>query len=619
MKKIWILIMLIPLFSLVSCMEDTSAYLPQEKENVAVDDVENEKGDGDEGDEELPEGKLVPGIHLVKLNVTEPDGQVVERRFKYFMPISIDESKPISLIFEFHGSWMFDAGVTPEDPIAGISVSHFWNQHAIKENCVICFPAGTAEVSGDGSGAVNWAKSERHLPFVDAMIEYFESRTPAIDPNRIYSSGQSSGAIFSFVLAFERSDVFAAIAPRAGQMSLENQTEMPERAVPVRVFAGEIDETVIHSAVVKNMTDWAERIGGYFAADMVLTEDSFEIEGYKKVDTRIWEGGKADYQIYTLKEEGHGISGPYVLPYMWEFMSSHTLDGAADNLFITNSVSEIVAQCGEPIEFQVNYTDGATFDISKPKGWNLQLEGKTVKLTGPADYYGDIDRKGEIVMTSTMNGQSVTKKIPFELTVPKGFFEVGDIYYNENFEPAGVVCWVNNANIREAIIVNIDVQSNLYYAGNGAGLGLDFSTPDRNNGAENTRLMVERNATLPTPLTAKNAQFMWAANYSYKGVSGWYLPAVDELAAIGPNIEKVNETLTELGGVLLQPLYSGDFTLCSSTTEVKDGADTKTIYIYNFTKAQAEEKSGKSGSEYFGYIQARAFKKVTKAATRSIR
>ena len=148
------------------------------------------------------------------------------------------------------------------------------------------------------------------------------------------------------------------------------------------------------------MTDWAEKIGGYFAADMVLTEDSFEIEGYKKVDTRIWEGGKADYQIYTLKEEGHGISGPYVLPYMWEFMSSHTLDGAADNLFITSSVSEIVAQCGEPIEFQVNYTDGATFDISKPKGWNLQVEGKTVKLTGPADYYGDIDRKGEIVMTS---------------------------------------------------------------------------------------------------------------------------------------------------------------------------------------------------------------------------
>lgn len=171
MKKIWILIMLIPLFSLVSCMEDTSAYLPQEKENVAVDDVENEKGDGDDGDEVLPEGKLVPGIHLVKLNVTEPDGQVVERRFKYFMPISIDESKPISLIFEFHGSWTFDAGVTPEDPIAGISVRHFWNQHAIKENCVICFPAGTAETQEDGSGAVNWAKSERHLPFVDAMIE----------------------------------------------------------------------------------------------------------------------------------------------------------------------------------------------------------------------------------------------------------------------------------------------------------------------------------------------------------------------------------------------------------------------------------------------------------------
>lgn len=619
MKKSWILALLVPFFTVTSCLEDTSAYLPQDKENVVVDDVENEKGDGDEDDEVLPEGKLVPGLHLVKLMVTQPDGQEVERRFKYFMPISIDESKPISLIFEFHGSWEFDAGVTPDDPIAGISISHYMNQHAIRENCIICFPAGTAEMQEDTSGAVNWQDSEKHLPFVDAMIDYFNSRTPAIDPTRIYSTGQSSGAIFSFVLAFERSNVFAAITPRAGQMNIEHETEMPERAVPVRVFAGEDDNIVQHGAVLKNMTDWAERIGGYFAADMEYTEDSIEIEGYKKVDTRIWEGGKADYQIYTLKEEGHGINGYQVLPYMWEFMSSHTLDGAAENLFITSSVSEIVAQCGEPIEFQVNYTDGATFEVSELKGWNMKVEGKTIKMTGPADYYGDIDRKGEIVLTVTMNGQSVTKEITYELSVPKGFFEVGDIYYNESFEPVGVVCWVNSSNIREAKIVNIDKQNNSWYAGGGLGLGLDFTTPDRLNGEENTRRMMERNNELDSPIPANQSSFVWAATYSYKGVGGWYLPAVDELAAIADNVDKVNETLTELGGVLLKPLYSGNLVLGSSTTDVKSGDDKKTIYLYDLTKKTALERQSYDPDEYIGFVQARAFKKVTKAATRSIR
>ena len=284
MKKYWIVALLM-LFVGASCVDDTSAYDPQQKEYVKVDNVKNEQGNTDE--EELPEGKLVPGIHLVKLNITQPDGQTVERRFKYFMPVSIDETKPISLIFEFHGSYEFDAGVTPSDPLKGITTSNALIQHAIQENCVICFPAGTAEMQEDGSGAVNWQYSEKHLPFVDAMIDYFKQRTPSIDTNRIYSTGQSSGAIFSFVLAFERSNVFAAITPRAGQMSLENQTVMPERAVPVRVFAGTDDKNVQHAAVIKNMTAWAEKIGGYFASDMEETKDAFEIEGYTKVDARI--------------------------------------------------------------------------------------------------------------------------------------------------------------------------------------------------------------------------------------------------------------------------------------------------------------------------------------------
>jgi poly(3-hydroxybutyrate) depolymerase len=327
---------------------------------VDVDNVDNEQGDNETEDEELPDGELVPGIHLVKINVTQPDGQVVERRFKYYMPISVDASKPISLIFEFHGSYTFDAGVKPSDPLRDISVGHTLIQHAIKENCVVCFPAGTVEMQEDGSGAVNWQYSEKHLPFVDAMIDYFRGRTPSVDMNRVYSTGQSSGAIFSFVLAYERPEVFAAITPRAGQMSLAGASELPKRAVPVRVFAGVADETVVHSAVLANMTDWAEKIGGYFASDMVLVEDSIEIENYKVVDVRYWTGGKADYQIYSLKEEGHGISISYCMPYMWEFMASHTLDGSTDNLFVTSSIKEIEAQCGQTIEFDVNYTEGAT-------------------------------------------------------------------------------------------------------------------------------------------------------------------------------------------------------------------------------------------------------------------
>ena len=111
MKRVYILLSLI-VFLFFSCSEDNTLYEPQEKENVAVDNTQNE--DKDE-EEELPEGQLLPGMHTVKLNVTEPDGQVVERRFKYYMPIAAHGNP--SLIFEFHGSYEFvQSGAIP-DPL----------------------------------------------------------------------------------------------------------------------------------------------------------------------------------------------------------------------------------------------------------------------------------------------------------------------------------------------------------------------------------------------------------------------------------------------------------------------------------------------------------------------
>ena len=601
MKKYWIVALLM-LFIGASCVDDTSAYDPQQKEDVKVDNVKNEQGNTDE--EELPEGKLVPGIHLVKLNITQPDGQTVERRFKYFMPVSIDEAKPISLIFEFHGSYEFDAGVTPSDPLKGITTSNALIQHAIQENCVICFPAGTAEMQEDGSGAVNWQYSEKHIPFVDAMIDYFKQRTPSIDTNRIYSTGQSSGAIFSFVLAFERSNVFAAITPRAGQMSLENQTVMPERAVPVRVFAGTDDNTVQHAAVIQNMTAWAEKIGGYFASDMEETKDAFEIEGYTKVNTRIWKGGKADLQIYSLQEQGHGISLGYCLPYMWEFMSTHTLDTQSGGLFVTSSLKEIEAECGETFSFDVKYTNGATFNMSQPKGWTLTVDDNKVTLNAPTDYYGAVARQGNITITASQDGKAITKEIPFTLKAPKNYFEVGDVYYNSKFEPVGVVCWVNEDNIKEAKIISLqEITTSDYKNGQFGDFGT-FTTPDYDNGQENTRLHMEQNATLASPLDEESSGLVWAATYNYKGENGWYLPAINELKAIHANIALIESKIKELGGDVF--FRSGTQAYLSSTVTLSNGS--KCFHMFRFASGQ-EATQVRANTSYF---YARAMKKVTK-------
>ena len=47
MKKYWIVALLM-LFVGASCVDDTSAYDPQQKEDVKVDNVKNEQGNTDE-------------------------------------------------------------------------------------------------------------------------------------------------------------------------------------------------------------------------------------------------------------------------------------------------------------------------------------------------------------------------------------------------------------------------------------------------------------------------------------------------------------------------------------------------------------------------------------------
>ena len=124
MKKYWSLLLLIP-FLIFSCVEDESEYSIQKKEDVNVEN--NFNVDTTNTDEVLPEGQLVPGLHTVTLQVQQGD-ELVDRQFKYFMPVSMDVSKPISLIFEFHGSIEFKTGVKPSNPIAGITETHAWNQ-----------------------------------------------------------------------------------------------------------------------------------------------------------------------------------------------------------------------------------------------------------------------------------------------------------------------------------------------------------------------------------------------------------------------------------------------------------------------------------------------------------
>jgi polyhydroxybutyrate depolymerase len=74
--------------------------------------------------------------------------------------------------------------------------------------------------------------------FVDAMVAFLKANY-TIDDKRLYASGFSNGAQFVARLAAERSQVFAALAAHAGNLTV---TPKPARSLPFLLSVGSLDD-----------------------------------------------------------------------------------------------------------------------------------------------------------------------------------------------------------------------------------------------------------------------------------------------------------------------------------------------------------------------------------------
>lgn len=394
-RNILLLIMIAGLFS---CTKDQSAYQAQQKEDVKPGDLFNPDGPDD-----LPAGYLKAGMNKVSLEVTLGNGDKSIREFKYYFPISINPNKPISLVFNFHGSYTYAAGTPPPDPILNISLTDPLNRLADTANIITVWPAGTAE-----TGAVNWQFSEKHIPFVKAMIAFFKSATPAVDPNRIYSCGHSSGAIFSFVLAHDMSDVFAAVCPVSGQMKLSDNTP-PQRTVPVRAFNGQKDATVSHSAAYGNIQAWADIMGGYYVKDSIAGQKNFAAATYTIVPYK-WGGGNGSVEFYSIPEADHGINWNNIITLMWEFMRANPLDKPT-GIYVGAKQSSLVYEIGKTYTIELRSSKGVAVRVaSKPVGIDAVVNGNALEITVQPTAVN-----GKIVLEGALNG--VTKNT--EITLSK--------------------------------------------------------------------------------------------------------------------------------------------------------------------------------------------------------
>ncbi|MBC9914406.1 alpha/beta hydrolase family esterase [Chitinophaga varians] len=379
---------------LLSCKKDTSVYAPQQKEQVPGGQLFNP-----DGPDQWPDGVLKSGINKVVLDVTMPTGEKVKREFKYYFPISLNPQKPISLVFNFHGSYTYTAGTTPPDPIGNVTQQDPLNRLADTANIIAVFPAGTAE-----PGAVNWQFSEKHIPFVKAMIAFFKAATPSVDANRIYTCGHSSGAIFSFVLAREMNDVFAAACPVSGQMKLVDFTA-PARTTAVRAFNGQKDASVNHAAALDNIRVWADVMGGYYVKDSIKGQQAIVAGTYTLLPIK-WGNGNGNIEFYSIPEADHGINWNNIITYMWEFMRANPLNKPT-GAYVGVKQNTLSFTPGNTYSIPVRTANNVTVRIAAaPAGFNVSLSGNNLQIEALANA-----ANGKIVLEGTWNGATQNTEV----------------------------------------------------------------------------------------------------------------------------------------------------------------------------------------------------------------
>jgi polyhydroxybutyrate depolymerase len=128
-----------------------------------------------------------------------------ERAYRLIVPKSIDPSQPVPLVFAFHGF------LDSKDFMASYSKL---DQLAEKHGFILVFPNGR-----DRRWPLLLDRAKPDLDFFDTLLDHLGGRYN-IDLNRVYLTGMSNGAFFTHLVASQRAESVAAIAPHSGGLGL---------------------------------------------------------------------------------------------------------------------------------------------------------------------------------------------------------------------------------------------------------------------------------------------------------------------------------------------------------------------------------------------------------------
>ncbi len=268
-----------------------------------------------------------------------------ERTYIVHLPPSYDSSRRYPLVVVLHGG---TSNAEQTVKLTGMDAT------ADREGFIAVYPNGTGRVPtwnvGFGYGYALRNQVD-DVGFIRALVEKLSGEL-AVDPDRVYATGISNGAMLAYRLASEAADVFAAVAPVAGVAGGREDYgaplvvfQAPSRPVSVMAFNGKADEMVpyeggkgrglskvVYLSVPETIALWV----GY---DGCAPQPAEEVTGGGNIIMQAYGGGAEGSAVvlYTIVDGTHSWPGGTKLrpggpgpnqqisanDLMWDFFESH--------------------------------------------------------------------------------------------------------------------------------------------------------------------------------------------------------------------------------------------------------------------------------------------------------
>ena len=262
-----------------------------------------------------------------RTEIVHLDVNGLERYYHVYIPKSYSLNQKYPLVFILHGG-----GGTAKGMVR--FVGHRFNKLADNEGFIAIYPNGFKKGWNDGARdtlAVARRLNIDDVVFFDAMITDLEQKL-SINKTQIFACGISNGGFMVQRLAFERPEIFKAIAVVAANLSEDQSMKIPpENPVSVLFICGTSDPLVPYNGghvtllkqkrgkvkSTKETVEYWKKINGCSARDSEFQfPDVNQHDKSTAVKTTWYNPDQPDLKVINIKIENGGHTWPGEKQYL---------------------------------------------------------------------------------------------------------------------------------------------------------------------------------------------------------------------------------------------------------------------------------------------------------------